>query len=246
MHNMKNIFIYTLVVVTLIMVVNNNTQAAPIGTSNMGRDYLVNSDPLDNWSVGIFGGIGKRGIDLESGGKADLDINRAMIYVGYDLFSWVTPFAALGVTSSEISSFSAGNGKDTKFAYGAGLLFNILNQEIMDPNLMIDQFRINADVYYNGSETEGLTDTYTWGEFSASLTLGLVNDTVANKELFPESIGIYLGPIYSYYASSDFDADTTLGLLTGLNMFFTKRTSFDISAQIFDEVTINGSLNIRF
>lgn len=234
-----------MVVVTLILVVNPNTQAAPIGTSNMGREYLVNSDPLDNWSIGIFGGVGTRSIDLDAGGKADLDINRGMIYIGYDLLSWVTPFAALGVTSSEISSYS--NGKDTKFAYGAGLMFNLLNQEIMDPNLMIDRLRINADIYFNGSETEGLGgDTYTWGEFSSSLTFGLINDTRANKELFPESIGIYLGPIYSTYLSSDFDADTTIGLLTGLDLYFTKRTSFGISAQIFDDVIVNGSLNIRF
>ena len=242
---MKKIFINTLVVVTLISVLNTKIMASPIGNSNMGREYLVSSDPLDNWSIGIFGGSGKRGVDLDKGGKSDLDINRGMIYVGYDLFSWITPFLALGITDSDISAISSSD-SSTKFAYGAGLNFKLLSQEIMDPNLMIDLLRINADFYYNGSETESMGETITWGEFSGSLTFGLVNDTRANKSLFPESIGIYAGPIYSYYVSSGFDAKETVGLLAGLEMFFTKRTSFDISIQMFDETSVNGSLNIRF
>lgn len=242
---MKKLFIYTSVVVTLITVLNTKIIASPIGNSNMGREYLVNSNPLDHWSIGIFGGAGKRGIKPESGGEAKLDITRGMVYVGYDFLSWVTPFAALGITDSSISSLSSSD-SSTKFAYGAGINFKLLNQEIMDPNLLIDVLRINADVYYNGSETESLGKTVKWGEFSTSLTIGLINDTKANKQLFPESIGIYAGPIYSYYISSDFNAKETVGFLTGLDIFFTKRTSFDISLQMFDETSVNGSLNIRF
>jgi hypothetical protein len=241
---MKKIFINTLVVVTLISVFNTKTMASPIGNSNMGREYLVNSDPLEHWSIGVFGGAGKRGVDLDKGGEATLDITRGMVYLGYDALSWLTPYAALGVTDSSLGG--ATSDSSTKFAYGAGVNLKLLNQEIMDPNLMIDILRINADVYYNGSETETFGKTVKWGEFTSSLTLGLINDTRENKEYFPESIGIYAGPIYSYYVSSDFDAQSTIGLLAGLDIFFTKRTSFDISVQLFDETTVNGSLNIRF
>ena len=241
---MKKLLINTLVVVTLISVLNTKTMASPIGNSNMGREYLVNSDPLDHWSIGIFGGAGKRSIKLESGTKTDLDITRGMVYVGYDILSWVTPFAALGVANSDMGSTSSDS--SSEFAYGIGVNLKLLNQEIMDPNLMIDVLRINADIYYNGSQTERIGNTITWGEISSSLTIGLINDTRANKFMFPESIGIYAGPIYSHYISSDFDTTDEVGLLAGLDMFFTKRTSFDISIQLFNETTVNGSLNIRF
>ncbi len=242
---MKKIFINILIVVTLISVLNTKIMASPIGNSNMGREYLVNSDPLEHWSIGIFGGAGTRGIKLDKGGNADLDINRGMVYVGYDLLSWITPFVALGITGSDIST-TANSDSSSKFAYGAGINLKLLNQEIMDPNLMLDILRINADFYYNGSETEYMGDAITWGEFSSSLTIGLINDTRANNNMFPESIGLYAGPIYSYYISSDFEAKDTVGLLAGLDIFFTKRTSFDISVQLLDETTVNGSLNIRF
>ena len=29
--------------------------AAPVGSSNMGREYLVGSSGLENWSSGIYG-----------------------------------------------------------------------------------------------------------------------------------------------------------------------------------------------
>ncbi len=219
--------------------------ASPIGNSNMGKEYLVSSDPLDQWSIGIFGGATKRGIKLDAGGDATLDINRGMIYVGFDALSWLTPFVSLGVADSSISSLSSSD-RSNKFAYGLGVNVKLLNQEIMDPNLMIDVLRINADFYYNGSETESFGQTIKWSEFSTSLTVGLVNDTTANKSMFPESIGLYAGPIYSYYISSDFDAQETVGLLAGIDVFITQRTSFDISIQLFDETSVNGSLNIRF
>ncbi len=243
---MKKILINTMVVVTLISVFNTSTVAAPIGNSNMGREYLVNSDPLEHWSIGIFGGVGNRGVTLDSGGDATLDITRGMVYVGYDILSWVTPYVTLGVTDSEISNLSSSDDSSSSGAYGAGVHLNLLSQEIMDPTLMIDLLRINADIYYNGSETDTASKTIKWGELSTSLTIGLVNDVRANKSMFPVSIGLYAGPIYSYYITSEFDAKETVGLLAGLDIFFTKRTSFDINAQLFDETSVSGSLNIRF
>ncbi len=234
-----------MVVVTLISVLNTKTIASPIGNSNMGREYLVSSDPLDQWSIGIFGGANKRGIKLDAGGDSTIDMTRGMMYLGFDALSWLTPFVALGITDSDISSISSSD-SSTKFAYGIGVNLKLLNQEIMDPNLMIDILRINADFYYNGSETESFGQTIKWSEFSTSLTFGLINDTRANKIMFPESIGLYAGPIYSYYISSDFDAKETVGLLAGMDIFITQRTSLDVSVQLFDETSVNGSLNIRF
>ena len=240
---MKKIFINTLVVVTLFTVLNIKTEAAQIGASNMGREYLVNSDPLENWSFGIFGGSGERGVKMDKGGDQTLDINRGMVYVGYDLLSWITPYVAVGITDSSIGATASDS---TKFSYGIGANLNLINQEIMDPFLMADVFRINADVYFNGSQTDTTSDTITWGEFKTSITASLMNDTTANHSYFPIGIGIYAGPMYSYYISSDFEAKDSFGLIAGLSMFFTKRTSFEISAELIDETTVNGSLNIRF
>ncbi|MCX7591071.1 MAG: hypothetical protein N2255_05525, partial [Kiritimatiellae bacterium] len=74
--------------------------AAPIGSSNNPREYLVNRADLGRWSAG--GGYRDRTRDVWLKNLKPSMISRGPVaFVGYDLFPWVTVYATAGSIETE-------------------------------------------------------------------------------------------------------------------------------------------------
>jgi hypothetical protein len=221
-----------------LLCISTIASAAPVASSNLGREYLIGSSGLENWSAGIYGGTFQREITF-NGFDTELESNRGYFYLGYDVMRWMTPYAALGVSDSKIGGVS---GESAEFAYELGVHFNLIDHEMMDSTLMEDRVRVNANVSYGATEASDVR----WSELTASLTAGLVNDLDGNKTFVPESIGLYLGPVFSYIRSDEIEANNEVGLLVGLDFYVTPRVVLDINAIIIDDTSVFGGLHFRF
>jgi len=231
-----------LVAVPLLLAAAHHVVAAPVANSNLGREYLIGSDSLENWSAGLFTRMGERVISRR-GAEVDLEFTKGMAYVGYDVLRWITPYVALGIGDAEIADVDS-DGSESELAFGVH--FNILDQEIMDPTLVEDRLRINANIYLGMTEATVDGSTLQWEELAANLTVSIVNDLGGNRSYLPYSIAIYAGPAYSDYRSDDFDMEEAFGFVGGLEIFHTKRISSDVSMEKFESEAFTASINIRF
>ena len=240
---MKKLYISILTALVILAISNTCLVAAPVANSNMGREYLIGSSSLAHWSAGFFASDGGRRLSWDGGGTFDMDFVKGGVYVGYDILGWMTPYCS--VAANTVKADNTGS-DDTELELGFGVQLNLLDQEIMDPTLLLDRLRINSNVFYARNDADWGTRSAKWRELSASLTASLVNDLDGNKAYWPESTAIYIGPIYSTYISDDLDTEESWGLIGGLRFYFTKRVSLDLSMEKYKLETFSGSLNVRF
>jgi opacity protein-like surface antigen len=236
-------YIYTTLSVSLALVVTTmSAMAVPFGGSNNPFDYAIKGKDLSRLSMGIYGGQFKRDIKWDSGFKQELTSNRGLFYVGVDLVNWFSLYAIGGASQSSLNSGSYG---DTQGEFGVGLSMNLLNHMIAEPVITCDAIRFNFSARYlnTGSSIAGDID---WDELSASLTMELVNNTTGNKFYSPESISLYVGPIYSTLISSDFEEDSSFGIIGGIQCYIVDTISLDLEVQYFDTASVAGGLNFHF
>jgi hypothetical protein len=240
---MKSTIVFSAGLSCLILMCAAGAAGAPIGNSNQGRDYLVSTAMLSPWSFGIFGEGGTREVEWkDSGFPLELESRKLMVFLGYDVIRWITPFVAFGVSDME---FGGSQGGDTELELGAGLHLNLIDQEIMDPTLYEDKLRLTANLYYSQSETTWLSNTAKVNEFSANLLLSLVNDIEGHKEYLPYSLALFAGPSFSAI-SGDVRETQEVGFIIGLDVFYTKRVSFNFAFEKYEQETITSGINVRF
>lgn len=217
--------------------------AVPIGDSNLGRKYLVTAEDLGNWCCGLYSSSRDR--DVQSGGKTLPMKSHTMAgYVGYSYKPWFITYVVIGNSKTKIG-FSGHPNSESE--YGFGMLFNILDHDILDPTLFEDRIRINAGWQYSASKTQwGAGNKTKWRELSASLTVSIVNDIVGDKRYYPMSIALFAGPIYSDIMSSSIDEKEKFGFTAGLEVFYTQRVSFYCGIENFGDDAFMGGVNVRF
>jgi hypothetical protein len=220
-----------------------SASAAPLASSHHGMEYLVNDQELAPWSAGLQLKGGERRLEWAFGGESILDLVNGRFVLGYDVLRWVTAYGVVGITDAKLDNVDA---EDDERELGAGLRFNLLNQEIMDPPLTEDRLLVSADVYYGTSEAAFFGRTYEWEEFTAELTVSIVNDTIGNRYYWPRALALYVGPAYSNLESDDFEAAETFGFVGGLEIYYTRRVTLGMGVQHYSESAYSGNVTIRF
>jgi len=171
--------------------------------------------------------------------------SRYAAYVGYDMVRWLTTYAVFGQSKTRLDDFEYGS---SKALYGLGIRFNLLEQEILDPTLFEDTIRVHGSVQYVATGGEFLREEMNWRELDAALILSIVNEVEGNKDYLPFAIAVFVGPLYSNITSNDDlqEEGDTLGIIGGLEVFYTQRVSFDVGVESFDATGYFGGINVRF
>ena len=219
-----------------------NAMAIPTSGELSGQYYLVEATDLNSWHVGLYGRGHERKLK-DDGSKIELEVNRGLAFAGYDVFSWFTLYGLAGVSEMKLSHGDWGSDKAGEFGIGAWL--NLLDHDAMDFNELCDRFRIQAALQYSVISN----DHVDYGEFSANLTFGIVNEIRGSKEFWPEAIAVFAGPCLNVVNCDDYDqkSDDTLGLIVGLELQLSKHIAFAGSAEIYsDDTAVNGSVSVRF
>jgi opacity protein-like surface antigen len=194
-------------------------------------------------SAGVYGGTCERDVKYKGGVVMPLETQKAVLYLGVDIMPWATLFVGGGTANHEFGGVAA---DDSSFVVEAGLLIGVIDHEILDPTLFEDRLRVNVGASGSYTDADRFGDTLWWQELTAFATVSIVNDTTGNTFFNPNSIALYMGPYFSYIQSSDIEAEETLGIMAGVEVFVSESISFDIGIRDLDSTAIEGGLHIRF
>ena len=206
-------------------------------------NYAIPADVLTDFHGGLQGFLGDRNVKDDLGFQSEMATKRLDAYLGYDVGRWLSIYVLGGVLS--VKNDDVGLEEDTAFLYGAGLWAALIDDDQLDIMSTFSRFRLNAGVEYAFTDSNDLS----MGEWEAFLTFELLNDMFLIHEMYPASIGLFAGPVYSAIDMEDFeqDDDDRWGLTVGLSFTFSRRVYLNGGVDIFpDDAVVYGSAGVRF
>lgn len=218
--------------------------ANPRASVANGANYLVAADDLTYWHMGGYYRSQTREL---SHGIDDLEQNNVGFLLGYDLLNWISLYGIVGTTDTKCDIRSIDD--DYAFMYGGGLWVNLVDEDILSRLSCETRIRLNgmAQVTHSSPEIDGEECGCT--DFYGALTLGIVNELIGNKEIWPESIGLFFGPTYSRLDCDEFKTTgDEIGFMVGVDLYVNKRINLSCGYETYGggDDAISASLDFRF
>ena len=206
-------------VCALAAVVSTSTASASTPAPDDGYipHYALNSENLDAWHGGVHGFASKRNVENKRTGRlSEMDARRANAYLGYDLTRWMTVYGLCGVLS--VKDTGERLESDTEVAYGAGVWFNLLDDDQLDFLGTISRYRLTAGLEVSHGDPNDLS----WTQYDGYATFEILNDMYLADEMFPTQVGVFAGPVFSSVELDGWkqSGDNDWGFRAGLDMRF--------------------------
>lgn len=218
--------------------------ANPRAAEAAGSDFPIAASSLDGFHVGGFYRYQSRevwkGID-------DMNQDSLAFHVGYDLVPWLSAFAFVGTVDTEFDS--AFRKADRTVLYGAGAWLNILDHELLTSLTVETKIRLQACAQASFASPEINGEDCKYNDYYGNITFSIINEVVGNRFIFPDEIGLFVGPCFTKLKSDDIDATgENVGVIFGLDMIVTRNVSLSASYETYGagEDAVNISLNCRF
>ena len=223
------------------------TFASPRGGSNQAIDYLDRDSEHDKLSIGAYYHGRKRDVTIDGTGvSGELQEDRFVGYGGYDLKHWLTVYGIAGWNKADLGTASTPD-SDSDLVLGVSLGMDLFTHELEDTVVMEDKFRINSSISLFRTEFDVSGSDRDYVELDVQLTFSLVNDTKGSKFFLPESIALFVGPIYNDLISGDVDeSDEAFGVTAGLEFYSVERVSVGLRYEQFNKSGFVGGFNIHF
>ena len=207
------------------------------------ENYAIIATDMSGLHGGIQGRIGERTLSMKNGPEATFDLNRVDAYLGYDLLRWLTVYGFVGIADAKCDDFLLR--EDTTTTYGGGIWAALIDDDQLDIMSTFSRFRFNFGAEYAYTDSNDLS----LGETELFLTFELLNDTFLVHEMYPGSIGVFAGPVFSALDADGYeqDDDDRWGLTVGISFTFSSRVYLNGGIDIFpDDHMIYGSAGVRF
>lgn len=227
---------YTLAILTVALVAMTSSLALayPTGSSLQEADYSVWGKDLHRWSFGAYTKSAKQLVTMRFA-QTEALVTHSFGYIGYDVLRGVTPYLAVGVGDL---SYASRSGEFEGTDVGAGVHFNIMDYDILDPFLMENRFRIYGGLLYLYNDE--------FQELSGSLLFGLLNDCEHTKRLGIHSVEVFGGVLFSNVMGiENQETEDLLGFTAGLDLFVTYHMSIQVSLDHFNTTEYSAGLNVR-
>ena len=209
------------------------------------ENYAIIATDMSGLHGGIQGRTGERTFTQKNGREGSFDLMRVDAYLGYDIVRWLTVYGFVGIADAKSDDFFELSEGDSKATYGGGLWAAIVDDDQLDIMETFSRFRLNAGVEYAFTDANELA----LGELEAFLTFELLNDTFLIHEMYPSSIGLFAGPIFSSVDMDGYeqDDDDCWGVTVGLSLTFSRRVYLNGGIDIFqDDHMVYASAGVRF
>ncbi|MBQ3811410.1 MAG: hypothetical protein II839_11385 [Kiritimatiellae bacterium] len=229
--------------------------AAMFATAASAVSQIPNDGTIENYAIiatdmsglhgGVQGRIGERTLSQKNGFEGVFDLNRVDAYLGYDLCRWLTVYGFVGIADAKSDDFFEVSEGDTKSTYGGGLWAALIDDDQLDIMSTFSRFRLNFGAEYAYTDANDLSI----GETDVFLTFELLNDMFLIHEMYPSSIGLFAGPVFSMLDADGYeqDEDDRWGLTVGLSMTFSRRVYVNGGIDIFpDDHMVYASAGVRF
>lgn len=215
------------------------TQAPADGTI---ENYAISATDMSGLHFGLQGRYGKRSVTYQ-GRDGEMTLSRAGAYLAYDGLRWFTVYGFAGVAETKSNDFFLDG--DTAVSFGGGAWAYLIDNDQLDVMSTFSRFRVNIGGEYAFTDSNDLF----LGEAEGFLTFELLNDTFFPNDIFPSSIGLFAGPVFSYLHGDDVEQDVedSWGVTVGLSMTFSRRTYATLGIDVFADNTVAyASAGIRF
>ena len=233
---------------------------APAATlpGSSGDDFLKVAD-AHRWSVGLnYEGI-NRSISLDNGPDMDLEAVSVSLFVGYDAMEWLTVFGTFGQTENESAYVASGAGtREFKWSFGANA--NLVKWHQGQPRVMAgDRVTVRLFGEFASYETDDGNGTTDWRDIFFALPVSYDRiernqRVVEDSELF--RLSLYAGPalslikgdIESAGLSTGFEEKEALGVMAGVDIYFTRSVVLGAQAYLFDVKAedVSGRASLRY
>ena len=228
----------------LVFAATDGAVANPRAAEASGADFLIAADDLSGWHVGGFYRYQSREIDR---GFDNLSRDAFAFHIGRDIFRWFSIYGFVGTVDCELEKSFYDS--DMAVLYGGGAWFNIVDQDLLTSLAVETKMRVQACAQISTATPEMGGRELEYTETYATLTFSVINEIVGNKNLWPDAIGLFFGPVYSDLDSDDLDATgDDLGMIFGLDVYVSRNVSLSASYETYGDGddAINISINCRF
>lgn len=218
--------------------------ATPRATEASGSNYLIASENLEGVYVGGYYRYTSREVD----DYKELTQDNIAFVVGLDLFDWFSIYGIIGTADAEIDTYKGD--RDYAVMYGGGAWLNILDHDLLSNLSCETKFRISASAQMVWSSPDiGGVEKCDYSDFYGALTFSVVNELVGNKNIWPDAIGVFAGPVWSVFDCDDYDATgNEAGFGVGLDVYVTRRVGLSASYETYGsgDNAVNFSLSCSF
>ncbi len=239
-----NLYLTGLAAAVLFTATVGNALANPRAAEASGADFLVAADDLTGWHVGGFYRYQSREIDH---GFYDLSRDTFAFHIGRDIVRWFSIYGFVGTTDFDLERSLLDS--DIAVTYGGGAWLNIIDQDLLTSLMLETKMRIQACAQISAATPEMGGRDYEYTETYATLTFSVINEVIGNKNLWPDAIGLFFGPVYNDFDCDDLDATgDRLGMIFGLDVYLSRNVSLSASYETYGagDDAINISVNCRF
>lgn len=209
------------------------------------ENYAIIATDMSGLHGGVQGRTGERTLSRKNSFEGTFDLMRVDAYLGYDIVRWLTVYGFVGIADAKSDDFFELSEGDTKSTYGGGIWAALVDDDQLDIMSTFSRFRLNAGVEYAYTDANELSI----GEWEGFLTFELLNDMFLVHEMYPASIGLFAGPLYSALDVDGYeqDDDDRWGLTVGLSLTFSRRVYLNGGIDIFpDDYMVYASAGVRF
>lgn len=207
------------------------------------ENYALNSIDMSGLHAGIRGRTGERTVTSKGGAEGALELMRAEVYLGYDIARWLTIYGFIGVADVSGDDFFLKG--DTTLGGGAGFWAALIDDDQFDIMSTFSRFRVNLGAEYAYTDS----NDFGTGQVEAFLTFELLNDMFPVHEMYPSSIGVFAGPVFSSLDLDGFEQDSSdqWGVTVGGSLTFARRVYMNGGVDVYtDDVVVFGAAGIRF
>ncbi|MDD4871818.1 MAG: hypothetical protein PHR77_14770 [Kiritimatiellae bacterium] len=220
-------------------------------SGSISSESLTAAPPVESISFGFNYDGGKRQVKDNSDNITELEARSYSFFLGYDASKWCTLFATLGMSEARLSDKDEFG--DAKVKWSIGINANIWHIDLEEPPLFSGRISIRPALEYSQFNSGIDDETIKWRDISGTLLLSyekIIEDPKYNITEF-YGYAIYAGPVFSIIDGSigdnvDFNEDTSLGLVGGLDFFIRRNLSVGGQIQSFDELSFGGNFRYHF
>ncbi len=228
-----------------LLAVAGSAYANPRAAEASGADYLAAAEDLDGFHIGSYYRYQAREL---SHGANNLSQDTIAFVLGYDVFKWFSIYGVVGTADAELERYDYGD-RDYNMVYGVGAWLNILDHDLLSNLTCESKVRLTATAQCTFESPEINGEEYDATDLYGALTLGIVNELVGNKNIWPDAIGLFVGPVWSTLDSDDIDTTgDEMGFAFGLDLYVTRYVGLSFSYETYghEDDAVNFSLNCRF
>jgi hypothetical protein len=228
--------------------------AATLGDSGE-RESLIEAHNLGWLSVGVDYAQIERSVKLQD--EAGPALLKADVYsgqLGVDIVDWLTLFGTAGATQARIGK--EGEFQSGRFKYSGGVRINWWHYDIKDPAFMAGRISFRSIGEYSQHESGSGSEAIQWEELYGDLILNyeFFVEKMKNWEQYPYSLALFVGPAWSQIdgqagegaGARSMEADQAIGVVGGLDLFFSHNLSVGAQALYYDEYTLSASIRYHF